>query len=122
MGASGINYAAAVNRVEGVGEFTALQLSWMRDIGRLDFNRAYIIGYSLGAHIAGFVGKHTNGQLHTIIGLDPAGPLFQERNPTGRLDAGDAQYTECLHTNGELVGAGMNAHICQASFYPNGGE
>lgn len=36
-----------------------------------------IVGHSLGAHIAGFVGKKVkNGRVGTIIGLDPAGELF----------------------------------------------
>jgi pancreatic triacylglycerol lipase len=74
------------------------------------------------AHIAGFVGKHTNGELDTIIGLDPAGPLFSERRPEGRINATDARYVECLHTNGGLIGAGIGTAICDADFFPNGGS
>ncbi len=100
-------------------------MTWLRDTNRLDFNRVHVIGFSLGGQIAGFVGKYTNSQLHTIIGLDPAGPLFSERNPDGRIDAGDAQYVECHHTNGPgllFLGAGIGEHICHADFFPNGGE
>lgn len=63
-----------------MGAFTAAQLNWMRDIGRLDFNRVHVIGFSLGAHIAGFVGKNTANQLNTLIGLDPAGKFHKKNN------------------------------------------
>ncbi|KAM8902060.1 lipase member H isoform 2-T2 [Lycaon pictus] len=59
----------------------------------------YIIGVSLGAHIAGFVGKMYNGQLGRITGLDPAGPLFNGRPPEDRLDPGDAQFVDVIHSD-----------------------
>jgi pancreatic triacylglycerol lipase len=55
-------------------------------------------------------------------------PLFSVNNPDERLDAGDAEYVECIHTNGGLltgavVGAlGIGEPICQADFFPNGGN
>ncbi len=125
VGSQTINYIAAANRVETVGFFTASYLNWLLELQRIDYNRVHVIGFSLGAHIAGFIGKNTGRNLHTIIGLDPAGPLFSERNPDGRIDANDAQYVECHHTNGPtllVVGAGIGAAICQADFFPNGGE
>jgi Lipase len=97
----------------------ASQLNWMNELGRLDFNRVSVIGFSLGAHISGFIGKNTWGRISSILGLDPAGPLFRERNPDGRINAGDGRYVECLHTNGALIGAGIGAHICDADFFPN---
>ncbi|XP_070497851.1 pancreatic triacylglycerol lipase-like [Chironomus tepperi] len=121
-GGQTINYVAAAGRTETVGFFVASQLNWMRENNLINFDRIHVIGFSLGAHIAGFIGKNTNSQLDTVIGLDPAGPLFNERNPGGRIDAGDARYVECLHTNGGLLGLGFGAHICQADFFPNGGS
>ncbi|XP_027437928.1 lipase member H isoform X4 [Zalophus californianus] len=59
----------------------------------------YMIGVSLGAHIAGFVGKMYNGQLGRITGLDPAGPLFNGRPPEDRLDPGDAQFVDVIHSD-----------------------
>jgi pancreatic triacylglycerol lipase len=77
------------------------------------------------AHVCGFIGKNVRrGRIDTIIGLDPAGPLFSERNPDGRLDAGDANYVEALHTNGPtllIVGAGIGRVIGHADFFANGG-
>lgn len=63
--------------------------------------------------------------INTIIGLDPAGPLFSVRNPEGRLDASDATYVEVIHTNGPtllIAGAGIGAPIGDADFWPNGGR
>lgn len=54
-----------------------------------------------------------------------AGPLFSVNNPAGRLDAGDAEYVECIHTNGPtllIVGAGIGAPIGHADFFPSGGR
>ncbi|KAG5672357.1 hypothetical protein PVAND_002490 [Polypedilum vanderplanki] len=120
-GSRTINYAGAANRVNPVGHFVASQLTWMRENGFVNFDRVFVIGFSLGAHAAGFVGKNTGGQLFSIIGLDPAGPLFREGRPDGRIDASDARHVECLHTNGGLIGLGIGAHICAADFFPNGG-
>ncbi|KAG5672360.1 hypothetical protein PVAND_002493 [Polypedilum vanderplanki] len=122
LGAGTINYIAAAGRVEPVGFFVASQLNWMRENNFVNFDTVGIIGFSLGAHIAGHIGKNTNGLIDTIIGLDPAGPLFAERRPDGRINTGDARYVECLHTNGGLTGAGIGAAICDADFFPNGGS
>lgn len=66
-----------------------------------------------------------NGRINTIIGLDPAGPLFTVGNPGGRLDAADAVYVEAIHTNGpsfSIVGSGIGAPIAHVDFFPNGGQ
>lgn len=74
------------------------------------------------AHVAGHIGKNVaNGRINTIIGLDPAGPLFTVGNPGGRLDAADAVYVEAIHTNGpsfSIVGSGIGAPIGHADFFP----
>lgn len=72
---------------------------------------------------SGFVGKSSTVRLHTIVGLDPAGPLFSARNPATRIDASDAEYVEIMHTNGPtlwIVGAGLGAPIGDADYWPNG--
>lgn len=72
------------------------------------------------AHVAGIAGKNVrNGRIDTIIGLDPAGPLFNIRTPWGRLDSRDAEYVEAIHTNGRVTGIGLP--IAHADFFPNGG-
>ena len=50
-----------------------------------------IVGFSLGAHVAGFAGKFVElGRINSIIALDPAAPLFSLSNPSSRLDYTDA--------------------------------
>lgn len=73
------------------------------------------------AHICGAAGKRVRrGRINTIIGLDPAGPLFDGTAPINRLDFGDADYVEVIHTD---VGTfGIGAAIGHADFYPNGGS
>ncbi|KAJ1119423.1 hypothetical protein NDU88_007609 [Pleurodeles waltl] len=79
----------------------------------------YMIGVSLGAHIAGFVGSMYNGKLGRITGLDPAGPLFSGKPPDERLDPTDALFVDVIHTDIDALGYRENlGHI---DFYPNGG-
>lgn len=53
--------------------------------------------FSSSAHVAGFAGKSTRrGKVNTIIGMDPAGPLFNVNLPSERLASGDAEYVEGL--------------------------
>lgn len=125
-GSRTINYFAAAGRVPTVGQFTGSYLDFLSENGMLDWNRLTVIGFSLGAHIAGWTGKSVRqGRIGYMVGLDPAGPLFSTRNPEGRIDAGDANYVECIHTNGPtllIIGLGLGGPICDADYFPNGGE
>jgi pancreatic triacylglycerol lipase len=125
-GSSTINYISAANRVVPVGVLIASYLDFLHQNGFISWNSVGLVGFSLGAHVAGHVGKNVRaGRINFIIGLDPAGPLFSVGNPAGRLDAGDADYVECIHTNGPtllIVGAGIGAPIGHADFWPNGGR
>lgn len=80
----------------------------------------YLIGHSLGAHLAGVVGKSMKvGKISVIYGLDPAGPLFSINDPDKRLDKGDAEYVEVIHTDRGLQG--LAEPMGTADFYPNFG-
>lgn len=35
----------------------------------------HVVGFSLGAHVGGFLGKYWKGRLARVTGLDPAGEL-----------------------------------------------
>lgn len=69
-GSRTINYFAAAGRVPTVGQFTASYLDFLHEHSLLNFNRLSVIGFSLGAHIAGTVGKNTRrGRVQYIVGL-----------------------------------------------------
>ncbi|XP_055528069.1 lipase member H-like [Wyeomyia smithii] len=84
-----------------------------------DPNDIYVTGHSLGGHVAANVGKAQGGRLHTIISLDPAGPLFSAGQDDA-LSPQDAQYVETIMTNAGLLGIGVP--LGQANFYPNEGR
>lgn len=79
-----------------------------------------VVGHSLGAHIAGNIGARTGGLVDNIIGLDPAGPFFTQRNIDNRLDPTDARYVQVIHTNDGVLGFGII--MGHADYYPNGGK
>uniref|UniRef100_A0A1Y9IV86 Lipase domain-containing protein n=1 Tax=Anopheles minimus TaxID=112268 RepID=A0A1Y9IV86_9DIPT len=115
------NYVRAVGCVPDVGQSLALLLDALQKQMGLLMEDVYIIGHSLGAHIAGIAGKTIqSGLLHTIIALDPALPLFSIRQQENRIGHQDAMYVEVIHTNGGLLG--FLHPIGTADFYPNGGS
>uniref|UniRef100_A0A182S672 Lipase domain-containing protein n=1 Tax=Anopheles maculatus TaxID=74869 RepID=A0A182S672_9DIPT len=71
-GAQTANYIAARNRVASVGDIISRMVNTLVSATGTSRNNIYLIGHSLGAHAAGNAGKLQNGQLNTIIGLDPA--------------------------------------------------
>lgn len=38
---------------------------------------------------------------NSVVGLDPAGPLFENKDPVVRLDPTDALFVEAIHTDSE---------------------
>ena len=85
----------------------------------------HLIGFSLGAHIAGFTGSELNGTIARITGLDPAAPLFEGYPERVRLDSTDAQFVDVIHTNGDGFlrgGLGSFQAMGHVDYYPNGGR
>nr|XP_015192904.1 PREDICTED: lipase member H-like [Lepisosteus oculatus] len=59
----------------------------------------HLIGFGVGAHIAGNAGAALRGCLGRITGLDPFGPEFTEAGPSVGLDWSDAQFVDVIHAN-----------------------
>ncbi|XP_055528073.1 pancreatic lipase-related protein 2-like [Wyeomyia smithii] len=113
------NYIAARNQVGPAGTGVSLLIDDLIAYAGADPNDIYVTGHSLGGHVAANAGKGQGGRLHTIISLDPAGPLFSAGQDDA-LSPQDAQYVETIMTNAGLLGIGVP--LGQANFYPNGGR
>ncbi|XP_055627919.1 pancreatic lipase-related protein 2-like [Toxorhynchites rutilus septentrionalis] len=118
-GASTINYNTARNRVAAVGNVISRMINTLVSATGTFPNSMALIGHSLGAHAAGNAGKMQNGRIHTIFGLDPAGPLFSLGH-SDILTPNDAQYVEAIFTNAGTLG--FNQPLGNSNFYPNGGR
>ncbi|XP_063695876.1 phospholipase A1-like isoform X2 [Culicoides brevitarsis] len=119
VGADTPNYFKARSAIFQVGPFLAKFIDFLVEKTNISTSDIYLIGHSLGAHIAGIAGKTvTKLKIPVIYGLDPAGPMFFTWQPRERLDVHDAKYVEVLHTSYQ----GFGKPIGYADFYANGGK
>lgn len=87
----------------------------------------HLIGFSLGAHTAGYAAEKIMG-IGRITGLDPAEPYFKGMGSHVRLDPTDAMFVDVIHTDTqslssmEIPGYGMSQTCGHIDFYPNNGE
>ncbi|CAG5924824.1 endothelial lipase [Menidia menidia] len=118
-------YPDAVNHTHGVGLDIAVMINWLQDELQLPLENVHLIGYSLGAHVAGYAGTFVEGTIGRITGLDPAGPMFEGVEEEKRLSPDDADFVDVLHTyTREALGVsiGIQQPIGDVDIYPNGGE
>ncbi|XP_024910401.1 lipase member H isoform X2 [Cynoglossus semilaevis] len=117
-GAANLNYFTAVIYTrEAAHNLTGFIMNMEEEGASL--SSVHLIGVSLGAHLAGFVGANLKGKIGRITGLDPAGPMFTSATPDQRLDPSDAMFVDVLHTDMNSFGlSGAHGHI---DFYANGG-
>lgn len=88
------NYISVFYNVPRVGKFVGEFISDLSSNYNYSLSNVKVVGHSLGAHVAGVAGKHTNGSLDYIVGLDPAGPLFFIDNIDNRLCESDAHFVQ----------------------------
>ncbi|XP_046407089.1 inactive pancreatic lipase-related protein 1-like [Ischnura elegans] len=127
--ARGPSYLRAAANTELVGRQGARVLAGLVGLGALP-KALHVVGFSLGAQMAGFVGEGLKAQglkLGRITGLDPASFLFERTNLDTRrkLDSGDAELVDVIHTDGSLLwadGFGAYAPLGHVDFFPNGGQ
>ncbi|XP_050314500.1 pancreatic lipase-related protein 2-like [Anthonomus grandis grandis] len=114
------NYISAQGSVLAVGNFVGDFLIALNSQLNYSWDSMTLVGHSLGAHVSGNAGARTGGKVGTIVGLDPAGPLFTKKNINNRLDPTDGAYVHCIHTNTAILGTSYKTgHV---NFYPNGGS
>ena len=72
-----------------------------------DVRDFHLIGHSLGSHISGYAGeqliRRRVGKLARISALDPAEPLFQTMPEFVRIDPGDAEFVDVIHTDAKSI-------------------
>lgn len=119
-------YPQAAGNTRLVGAQTAVLIRFLitSSSGSPSFaDRFYIVGYSLGAHVAGYAGTYLKDRgmtLGRITALDPAGLFFKRNDVRFRLDPGDAAYVDVIHTS--LLGIGTSQTNGHTEFFPNGGK
>ncbi|XP_042531284.1 endothelial lipase isoform X2 [Dipodomys spectabilis] len=117
-------YIDAVNNTKAVGHSVAKLLDWLQEKNGFSLGNVHLIGYSLGAHVAGYAGNFVKGTVGRITGLDPAGPLFEGADINKRLSPDDADFVDVLHTYTRSFGVsiGIQMPVGHIDIYPNGGD
>ncbi|KAL7017367.1 hypothetical protein ACKWTF_010340 [Chironomus riparius] len=115
--ATGSSYDTAAKNAPEIGKSIAQFIDWLK----LDEGYIHVIGYDMGAHIAGLAGKNVKtDKLDKITGLDPTKRGFDPQDPSTRLAKGDARHVEVYHTNGGKYG--MMEHLVDNDKYINDGK
>ncbi|XP_075554433.1 lipase member I-like [Dermacentor variabilis] len=128
-GSMGLQYLKAVGNTALVGREMYLLLKRLieRHPSTLGPDQVHVVGFSLGAQIAGFFARTfkllTGKSIWRITALDPAGPLFAGTRMC--VSKGNARFVDVIHTSGGddiLKGhMGVATPIGDVDFYPNGG-
>lgn len=120
----GVDIFQATSNARIVGAELALFLSNLKDKQGLNMKDVYMIGYGLGAHVAGYAGGKL--KIGRITGLDPTQLLFEGHPSYMRLDLHDADYVDVLHSDARPyvpdLGFGYINPIGHVDFYLNGGH
>ncbi|XP_017785625.1 PREDICTED: pancreatic lipase-related protein 2-like [Nicrophorus vespilloides] len=113
-------YLTAARNTRVVGEYTAAFIDYLVSRG-LYLPSLHLIGLSLGAQMAGVCGQNVkSGRIQRITGLDPAGPLFTKWPRSLKLDKGDAEFVDVIHTDAGIFGYPWP--VGHADFWPNSGK
>lgn len=118
------HYPTSAAYTKLVGRDVAKFVTWIQKALQLPWERIHLLGYSLGAHVAGIAGDLTDHKISRITGLDPAGPTFEHADDQNTLSRGDAQFVDVLHTNTRGSpdrSIGIQRAVGHIDIYPNGG-
>ncbi|XP_028672356.1 lipoprotein lipase [Erpetoichthys calabaricus] len=119
------HYPTSAAYTKLVGQDLAKFMNWIEVEGNYTLNNLHLLGYSLGAHVAGIAGSLTNNKVSRITGLDPAGPNFEYAEEKVRLSPDDANFVDVLHTytrGSPDRSIGIQKPVGHVDIYPNGGS
>ncbi|KAH8325814.1 hypothetical protein KR067_008354, partial [Drosophila pandora] len=112
-------YIQAVQNLPLVSKCLGQLINNLVDRGIVQNDKIHLIGFSLGGQVAGQTSNYVKRKLKRITGLDPAKPLFVLAGDKKRLDAGDAEFVDVIHS--DVFGRGMLRSMGHVDFYPNFG-
>ncbi|XP_077463280.1 lipoprotein lipase [Stigmatopora argus] len=118
------HYSTSAAYTKLVGRDVAKFVTWIQKELELPWDKIHLVGYSLGAHVAGIAGDLTNHKISRITGLDPAGPMFENADEQDTLSKDDAQFVDVLHTytrGSPDRSIGIKKAVGHIDVYPNGG-
>ncbi|XP_071056726.1 phospholipase A1-like [Onthophagus taurus] len=95
-------YVQSAVNVRKIGKCTAVFIETLlsKTNGKVELNKLLVVGFSLGAHVAGRAGSELKKKkitLNRIVGLDPAFPLFN--GPLNLITKNSANFVMIIHTN-----------------------
>ncbi|XP_037818905.1 pancreatic triacylglycerol lipase-like [Lucilia sericata] len=117
--AANLDYPSSRLAVGKVAIFLGKLLENYLNKHEIPLSEVHLIGHSLGAHIAGNMGRYFNGSIGRVTGLDPALPLFTP-NAADSLHANAALFVDVIHTDFPVFGD--NTPRGTMDFYPNYGH
>ncbi|XP_016929980.3 pancreatic triacylglycerol lipase [Drosophila suzukii] len=112
-------YIQAVQNLPLVSQCLAQLINNLVDRAIVPNDQIHLIGFSLGGQVAGQTANYLKRKLKRITGLDPAKPLFILGPDSRRLDAGDAEFVDVIHS--DVFGRGVLRAAGHVDFYPNFG-
>ncbi|XP_048506887.1 uncharacterized protein LOC105691990 [Athalia rosae] len=111
------NYLLTLSSVKRIAKALAALLDRLVANG-FDSETLHIVGHSMGAQMAGFIGRFTTFEVPRISGLDPASPGYYQFNAE-HLNPTNARFVDVIHTDGGFYGAYPATGT--ADCFPNGG-
>ncbi|KAH8341316.1 hypothetical protein KR059_002583, partial [Drosophila kikkawai] len=114
-------YSQAVGNAKFVGRCLAQLLEKLVSERLVAHEDLHLIGFGLGAHVAGFTGLFMpkNLPLQRITALNPAKPLFLGTDKDDKLDSTDALFVDVIHT--DVLMLGLLEAVGHVDFYVNMG-
>ncbi|XP_077504439.1 pancreatic lipase-related protein 2-like [Amblyomma americanum] len=123
-------YLTAVGNTALVGRQISLLVQRLAKLfrGAVTADRVHLVGFSLGAQVSGFCGRHfkkeTGKKLARISALDAARPLFEQSDVY--VSRKDAVFVDAIHTSSGWTvlqkALGMSKPYGHVDFFPNGGR